>query len=154
MFNHILFGLSVYLAIYCLNEWLWWLFIVWLNHFSESIAIKIIESLKHCLYHNMLLSPIIYSGWFFANMLVWLSHDQLLPIADLLLFVFSSASEIWSQVYIGDKFHFVHFFPSGPKNISLKFCYSTKSLINIWIRTQRSSKRIWHFDMSFRWSSR
>ena len=161
MFNHRLFGWSVYLAIYCLNEWLLWLFIVWLKHFSASflavlakIAIKIIESLKHCLYHNILLSPFIYSGWFFTNMLVWMSHDQLLPIADLLLFVFSSASEIWSQVHIGDKFHFLHFLPSGPKNISLKFCYSAKSLINIWIRPQRSSKTIWHFDMSFRWNSR
>ena len=106
MLNHILFGWGVCLSIYCLHEWLFWSFIVCLIHLSQwflallvEITTKIIESLKYCLCHNILLSSFLYSAWFFTSMLVWLSHDQLLPIADLLLFLFSSTSEIWLQVH-------------------------------------------------------
>ena len=138
MLNHILFYWSVCLVIYCLNKWLLRLFIVWLNHLSEpflavlvEIAIKIIENLKYCLYHNIFLSPFIYSDWLLTNMLVCLSHGQLFPMAALLLFSFSSASEIWSQVHMADRFHLLHLFPSGPKNSLWTFGHSAKSFINI-----------------------
>lgn len=77
MLNHILFGWGVCLSIYCLHEWLFWSFIVCLIHLSQwflallvEITTKIIESLKCCLCHNILLSSFIYSAWFIYSLQV------------------------------------------------------------------------------------